>query len=249
MTQHAFHIKASCIKKNFMLQRGPRVALNMLLSAAKKRANVFPALRGIDLTAKKGEIIGIIGKNGSGKSTFLRILAGILQEDGGTIELHGRVLYLSGLSFSTDPYLTVRENIYLICTVLGLRRKEIKGKISGILEFAGLQEFLDVEVFKLSSGMIVRLNTAVIFACMEHIRPNVFLMDEVLSVGGDIEFQNKSLAKIENILATGATIVMTSHDLSFVERFCHRTLWFENGSVRREGAPSEIVREYMSGYI
>lgn len=249
MNKPLFHVKVSGVRKKFTLQRGSRVILNLIFSSVKSKlkakTNILEAVRGIDLEAKSGEIIGIIGRNGSGKSTFLRVLAGLFQADGGTIELHGRVLYLSGLSFSTDPYMTVRDNIYLICTVLGLRRREIKSKIDGILEFAGLADFLDIEVFKLSSGMTVRLNAAVIFACMEHLHPNVLLMDEVLSVGGDMDFQKKSMAKVESLLATGATIIMVSHDLDLVKKFCDRVLWMESGIVKLQGPPTEVVPEYI----
>lgn len=248
MTERTTNIRASKISKRYLLRRGPRAILNLLFSAAKADANVIHAVRNVDLVAQSGEIVGVIGRNGSGKSTFLRVLAGLLEKDGGEIGIHGRVIYLSGLSFSTDPYMTVRENIHLIGTVLGLRRREIRSKVAQIVEFAGLAPFLDVEAFKLSSGMQVRLNVATIFSCMEHVRPNVLLMDEVLSAGGDIEFQKKSMAKVEGLLASGATVIMASHDLPFVERFCRRVLWLEEGAVRKEGSSAEIVAEYVRTY-
>jgi ABC-type polysaccharide/polyol phosphate transport system ATPase subunit len=237
-------IEAAGLSKRFRLQNGPRVILNLLLSLGAKRGDVLEALKGIDISVVSGEVVALIGKNGSGKSTLLKILAGLHVEDAGIIRMHGRSLYLSGLHFASNPYMTVRENIFLMGTVFGLRRKEIRDKMKEILDFSGLPRFADVETLKLSSGMQTRLNVSTTFYCMEQIRPSILLLDEVLSVGGDIEFQAKSLEKIQSLVRGGAAVLIATHDLSFVEKFCDRAIWLEAGAIQAEGEAAAVARKY-----
>lgn len=240
------------VGKRFRLRTGPRVFLNLLFSGSsnggRRNENILDALKEIDLSVSGGEVVGLIGKNGSGKSTLLKVLAGLHAEDAGTVRLTGKALYLSGFYYASNPYMTVRENAYLMGTIFGLRRREIRSKMKEMLDFAGLDRFIDVETFKLSSGMITRLNTSVTFHCMEHARPNILLLDEVLSVGGDIEFQSKSMEKISRLVRGGAAVLAATHDLEFAEKSCDRVVWLENGRIRMQGRPAEVVSAYKNAY-
>ena len=248
MNTSPIKIEAHNVSKKFRLIRGSRALLNFIRSYARREQVILRVLDDITISVKAGEVVGIIGKNGSGKSTLLKIIAGLHRQDSGTVKLSGAALYLSGFSFGTNPYLTVRANITLIGTIFGLRRKEIREKIPLIAEFAGLTEFLDVETFKLSSGMMTRLNLSSNFFCMEHVRPEILLMDEVLSVGGDIEFQAKSMGKVESLVHSGASVLFASHDLPFIEKFCHRVIWLDHGKIKRQGPAKEVIADYIQTY-
>ncbi len=241
-------IEVQGLSKKFRLQSRPRVMLNIFLSAGAKREDVLVALNDINISVARGEVIGLIGRNGSGKSTLLKILAGLHSKNAGSVSISGQSLYLSGLNFASNPYMTVRENIYLTGMIFGLRQKEISAKLPGILDFSGLARFVDTETFKLSSGMMVRLNTSVAFYCMEHTKPDTLLLDEIVSTGGDIEFQIKSIEKIKKLVRGGATVLVASHDLSFIENFCDRVIWLESGQIFREGLPPKVVNEYKAKY-
>jgi lipopolysaccharide transport system ATP-binding protein len=249
-------IEAKGISKKFKLQNGPRVFLNLIFSAFASSAPIgqeqstttLQALNSVDVSVSSGEVVGLIGKNGSGKSTLLKILAGLHAKDSGSIRLNGKILYLSGFHYASNPYMTVRENIFLMATIFGLRRAEIYSRLPEILEFAGLERFVDVKAFKLSSGMQTRLNVSATFHCMERINPSIILLDEALSTGGDMEFQTKSLKKIEHLVKSGAAVLVATHDLSFVEKFCDRAILLEAGNVRKIGNPADVIRDYATSY-
>jgi len=241
-------IDASGVSKHFRLVRGSRVLLHLLRPNRPNKSNLLQALEGVDVSVQPGEVVGLIGKNGGGKSTLLKIIGGLYEKDHGDIRLSGRALYLSGFSYGTNPYLTVRANMSLIGTVFGLRRKEIREKIPEIAAFAGLEDFLDVEAFKLSSGMTTRLNVSSTFFCMEHVKPDILLLDEVLSTGGDIEFQGKTMKKVESLVRGGASILLASHDLQFIERFCQRVIWLDRGKVVISGPARETIAAYIKAY-
>ena len=199
----------------------------------------FWAVRDVSFEVPHGEVFGIIGSNGSGKSTLLKCLAGILTPDRGVVRSSGRVAALLELGAGFHPDLSGRENISLNGAILGMTRREIDAKFDDIVGFAGLEDFIDTPVKNYSSGMVVRLG----FAVAINVDPEILIIDEVLAVG-DEEFQQRSLAKIEQLRRQGRTIIFVSHGLSQVSQFCHRAMWLEKGEVRSIGPAYEVVSEY-----
>lgn len=233
------------VSKMFKIKRGSRMLLNLLIGS-KKDNNILHSLDKVSLTVKKGEILGIIGKNGSGKSTLLRIIGGLMMPNQGYVKLHGTALFLSGFSQGTNPLLTLRQNIFLVGSIMGLRKKDIQNKIDPIVDFAGLRDFLDFEVFKLSSGMITRLDVSIRFHFMQHINPNILLLDEVLSAAGDIEFMKKSVKIIDDLIVSGSTIVLVSHNLDLIAKYCHRVIWLESGRIKDHGDVNRVINIYKN---
>ena len=205
----------------------------------KDPADTFWALREVDLEVMRGGSLGIIGRNGAGKSTLLKLLAGITAPTRGRIELHGRVAALIEVGSGFHPELTGRENVFLTGAILGMRRREIAQNLDRIVEFAGVQPFIDTPVKWYSSGMYVRLG----FAVAAHLDPDILLVDEVLAVG-DAEFQGKCLQRIQELKDRGTTSLFISHDLTAVERLCDRAVLLENGTVAAAGSPADVVAAY-----
>ncbi|MDP3996399.1 MAG: ABC transporter ATP-binding protein [bacterium] len=202
----------------------------------------FWALRGVNLEIKKGEVVGIIGANGAGKSTLLKILTGITPPTEGEIVMHGRVASLLEVGTGFHPELTGRENIFLNGAILGMTRKEMHAKIQSIIEFSGIEKFIDTPVKRYSSGMYVRLA----FSVAAHLEPDILLVDEVLAVG-DAEFQKKCLGKMEEVTQKqGRTILFVSHNLGAIEQLCHRTILIEKGKVRMIGKTKDVILEYLA---
>jgi lipopolysaccharide transport system ATP-binding protein len=204
----------------------------------------FWALRNVSFAVRRGETLGIVGANGAGKSTILKLLCGITTPTAGEIRLYGRVAALIEIGSGFHPELTGRENVFLSGTLLGMRRREIAAKLDAIVAFAGIDSFLDTPVKWYSSGMYVRLG----FAVAAHLDAEILLVDEVLAVG-DEAFQARCLARVEELRRRGATIVLISHDLAAVERVCERVLLIERGCVALEGEPREVVRGYRERLI
>jgi ABC-type polysaccharide/polyol phosphate transport system ATPase subunit len=184
-------------------------------------------------------VLGIIGHNGAGKSTILKLLSSITSPTSGTISINGRLSALIEVGSGFHPELTGRENIFLNGAILGMRRSEIAAKLDSIAEFAGVEQFLDTPVKRFSSGMYVRLG----FAIAAHLDPDILLLDEVLAVG-DAAFQEKCLARIGELRQAGTTIVFISHDLAAVERICTRVLLLRRGEIVTSGAPADVIAEY-----
>ena len=201
----------------------------------------FYALRDINLKVKQGEFVGIIGKNGSGKSTLLKIMARVLEPTSGRISINANVApFLElGVGFQGDS--TVKDNIFLYGALLGMGRKEISGKYDWIINFSGLERFVDAKLKNLSSGMQVRLG----FSITVIVESPVLLVDEVLAVG-DIDFQKKCYDSFNSFKKNGRTIVFVSHDLSAVERFCDRAILLNEGSVYAEGHPKDVLSIYRN---
>ena len=190
-----------------------------------RSSEVFWALSDISFSVEKGEVLGIIGKNGSGKSTLLKILSKITPPTTGEVCLRGRVGSLLEVGTGFHPELTGRENIYLSGSILGMRKKEIDKKFEEIVNFSGVEAFLDTPIKRYSSGMSVRLG----FAVAAHLEPEILLVDEVLAVG-DAEFQKKCLGKMGEITKQGArTIIFISHNMAAINQLCDRVLLLENG--------------------
>jgi len=206
---------------------------------ARRHGETFWALRDINLQIPRGASVGIIGRNGAGKSTLLKLLAGITAPSRGRIVIEGRVAALIEVGSGFHPELTGRENVFLSGAILGMRRREIAEKLERIVEFAGVQSFIDTPVKWYSSGMYVRLG----FAIAAHMEPDILLVDEVLAVG-DAEFQVKCLQRIDELKRRGTTSLFISHDLTSVERLCERAVLLEKGTIAAAGVPAEVVSTY-----
>ncbi|HXM99293.1 MAG TPA: ABC transporter ATP-binding protein [Candidatus Dormibacteraeota bacterium] len=200
----------------------------------------FWALQDISFEIPKGEAFGIVGANGAGKSTMLKLISRIMNPTSGSIEINGRLSALIEVSAGFHPDLTGRENIYLNGTILGMNRKEIAAKFDQIVDFSGLSEFLDTPVKRYSSGMYARLG----FSVAAHVNPDVMIVDEVLSVG-DFVFQKKCVERMKEVINSGATVLFVSHNLKTIADFCNRCLLVERGKMRMIGTPTEVIRTYM----
>lgn len=202
---------------------------------------VIWALRDITFDVRDGEVIGIIGLNGAGKSTLLKILTRITEPTVGQAMLKGRVGALLEIGTGFHPELTGRENVYLNGAILGMKRAEIKSKFDEIVDFSGVENFIDTPVKRYSSGMRVRLG----FSVAAHLEPEILLVDEVLAVG-DAAFQKKCLGKMDDVASHGRTILFVSHNMESIINLCSRTIWLELGKIKGEGPSGEIVREYLA---
>ncbi len=211
-----------------------------ILSRGRSRYEKREVLKGISFDVKKGEAIGLIGKNGCGKSTTLKLLTKIIYPNEGEIELQGRVSSLLELGAGFHPDMSGKENIYLNAAVFGLNRKEIDKRVSDIIMFSELEDFIDNPVRTYSSGMYMRLA----FSVAINVDADVLLIDEILAVG-DISFQKKCFEKLKDIKRAGTTIVIVSHSLDQIEKICDRTIWIENGCIKRAGVPQEIHEKYL----
>jgi lipopolysaccharide transport system ATP-binding protein len=202
----------------------------------------FWALKDVSFEVKRGEVLGIIGRNGAGKSTLLKILSRITEPSEGRVTLHGRVASLLEVGTGFHPELTGRENIYLNGAILGMTRREISAKFDEIVAFAEVEKFLDTPVKHYSSGMYVRLA----FAVAAHLEPEILVVDEVLAVG-DAEFQQKCLGKMDDVSRSeGRTVLFVSHNMSAMDRLCPKSIWLDQGSIRRSGSMAEVMRDYLS---
>jgi lipopolysaccharide transport system ATP-binding protein len=209
------------------------------LRRLRRRSEEFWALRDVSFKVERGEALGIIGHNGAGKSTILKLLASITAPSAGEIRISGRLSALIEVGSGFHPELSGRENVYLSGSIMGMRRREIDAKLDSIVEFAGVRQFIDTPVKRYSSGMYVRLG----FAIAAHLDPEILLLDEVLAVG-DAAFQAKCMQRIKELEAGGTTIVFISHDLTAVERLCQRVILMRHGQIALEGRPRDVIKEY-----
>ncbi len=205
----------------------------------------FWALKDVSFEVKKGETLGVIGRNGAGKTTLLKILSRITEPTPGRVEISGRVASLLEVGTGFEGELTGRENIYLNGAILGMSRAEIKRKFDEIVDFSGVEKFLDTPVKRYSSGMYVRLA----FAVAAHLEPDILIVDEVLAVG-DAEFQKKCLGKMEEVSkGEGRTILFVSHNMGAINTLCSRALLLSNGSILEQGEVSACVQSYFTENI
>src|SRR5690606_6156537 len=200
------------------------------------------ALKDVSFEVKQGEAIGIIGRNGAGKSPLLKILSRITYPSTGRFEINGRVSSLLEVGTGFHPELTGRENIYLNGTILGMRRAEIRKKFDAIVDFSGVEKFLDTPVKHYSSGMKVRLA----FAVAAHLEPEILIIDEVLAVG-DAEFQKKCMGKMEEVSRKdGRTILFVSHQLNAIQKLCNRGAWLDQGVLQFDGPVDKAIETYTT---
>lgn len=197
-------------------------------------------LDGISFEVKKGEAVGLVGHNGCGKSTTLKLLTKIMYPDSGSIEMYGRVSSLIELGAGFHPDLSGRENIYINASIFGLAKREIEERIGDIIAFSELEEFIDNPVRTYSSGMYMRLA----FAVAIHVDADILIIDEILAVG-DAGFQVKCMNYLKKIKADGATIVIVSHTMGQIEKFCDKSIWIHEGKVKEEGRPEDVGRKYL----
>jgi len=247
-----FAVQAEGVSKRYRLgERESYRALRDVLGGAltapmrrtrqptRQRAEIW-ALDGVSFVLERGEVLGLIGANGAGKSTLLKVLSRITEPTKGRVVLRGRVGSLLEVGTGFHPELTGRENILLNGTILGMRRAEITRRFDEIVEFAGVEKFLDTPVKRYSSGMQVRLG----FAVAAHLEPEILLVDEVLAVG-DAEFQQKCLGKMRDVTREGRTVVFVSHNLAAVRALCSRSLVLEGGRLAFDGPTEDAVHQYL----
>ncbi len=222
--------------------RAPFAWLRPEERAKRAKTEEFWAVRDLSVEIKRGEMVGVIGRNGAGKSTFLKLLSRITEPTAGSIRLRGRVASLLEVGTGFHPELTGRENIFLNGAILGMSRVEIKRKFDEIVAFAEIDKFLDTPVKRYSSGMYVRLA----FAVAAHLEPEILIVDEVLAVG-DAEFQKKCLGKMEDVSTKeGRTVILVSHQMPAIQNLCTRCIMMDKGRLIRQGGTEEIVNSYMS---
>ncbi|MBQ6035104.1 MAG: ABC transporter ATP-binding protein [Ruminococcus sp.] len=241
MAENDIAIEVRNVTKSFKvyLDKGAQLK-ERLLFRKRSRYEERKVLRGISFDVKKGEAIGLIGHNGCGKSTTLKLLTRIMYPDEGTIKLKGRVSSLIELGAGFHPDMSGRENIYTNAAIFGLTKKEIDARIKDIVDFSELAEFIDNPVRTYSSGMYMRLA----FSVAINVDADVLLIDEILAVG-DANFQTKCFNKLKEIKAQGTTIVIVSHALGQIEQICDRAIWIHEGLIKAEGPPKEIDLEYL----
>ena len=237
--ENAIEVKDVTKKFKVYLDKGSQLK-ERLLFHERNRYEERWVLKGISFEVKKGEAIGLIGHNGCGKSTTLKLLTRIIYPDAGSIEMRGRVSSLIELGAGFHPDMSGRENIYTNAAIFGLTKKEIDARMDDIIAFSELEEFLDNPVRTYSSGMYMRLA----FSVAINVDADVLLIDEILGVG-DANFQAKCFQKLREIKANGTTIVIVSHSLGQIEQICERSIWIHDGLIRAEGPARDVDLEYM----
>lgn len=206
----------------------------------KKEKNDFCALDNINLTVKKGEVIGLIGSNGAGKSTLLKVVAGVMKPTKGTVSVKGNICPMIELGAGFDSDLSARENIFLNGAILGYSKDFLEEKFDEIVEFSELKEFIDVPVKNFSSGMTARLA----FSIATIVEPEILIVDEILSVG-DMAFQEKSKQKMMEMINGGTTVLYVSHSAKQIETLCTKALWIEKGKMMDFGSSKKVCKEYV----
>jgi lipopolysaccharide transport system ATP-binding protein len=203
--------------------------------------NVIWALKDVSFKVKKGEVLGIIGNNGAGKTTLLKVLSKITIPSYGRAEIYGKISSLLEVGTGFHPELTGRENIYLNGTILGMRKREIDRKFDEIVDFSGIERFIDTPVKRYSVGMKIRLG----FSVAAFLEPDILVIDEVLAVG-DYDFQKKCLQRMETVGQHGRTVLFVSHNMQMITRLCTRAIFLEKGQIKEDGPASKIVAKYMT---
>ena len=241
MTKNAIEVKS--LSKNFRLyHERNRYIKAAFLRGRRAKYEEFIALNDVSFDVPHGATLGIIGSNGSGKTTMLKCLTGIYTPERGSIKIDGKVAALLELGAGFHPELTGSENVYLNGAILGMTKRDVELKFDKIVEFAGLEKFINTPVKNFSSGMVVRLG----FSIAAHVEPKILLIDEILSVG-DQDFQRKSTEKIEEFRREGRTIVVVSHSLGLVQQLCKEVIWLDKGKIKQSGLATDVISAYTGG--
>lgn len=223
----------------------PNSKIPMLKGLEKQiEGDRFWALRGINLEVKEGEVLGIIGKNGAGKSTLLKILSRVTAPSQGSIKVKGRIASLLEVGTGFHPELTGMENVFMNGAILGMSKKEISAKLDEIIDFSGVEDFINTPVKRYSSGMYVRLA----FAVAAHLEPEILVVDEVLAVGDD-EFQKKCIGKMKEVSGQGRTVLFVSHNLMSVKALCTQCIELGYGAIVNSGVPGKVIRGYVQSAL
>ena len=232
------------VSMEFNLNRGKVRSLKERLFAkvddSVKKSVMFKALNNVSFSLEKGETLGIIGGNGAGKSTMLKIVARIMAPTSGTVTVNGTIAPMIELGTGFDFELSATENAYLSGSVLGYSHQFIDSKMKEIFDFSELWEFQNIPLKYFSSGMVARLA----FAISTLIMPDVLIVDEILSVG-DMAFQQKSYQKMHDMMTGGTTVIYVSHDIGSIERLCSKVIWLDHGSIKMEGTAHEVCEQYV----
>ena len=235
-------IEVKNVKMKFKMSDEPLNSLKEIFTKAvtgKLKFNEFLALDDVSFNVEKGETLGLIGTNGAGKSTTLKIISGILKPTEGEIIIKGNIVPMLELGAGFDLELTGRENIYLNGAILGYSKEYLESKYDEIVEFAEIKEFIDMPIRNYSSGMMARLA----FSIASVVQPEILIVDEILAVG-DAKFQEKSLKRMQELMSGGATVLFVSHDLDKVEEMCDRVIWLEKGRIKKYGNAKEVCSAY-----
>ncbi|MCD7836152.1 MAG: ABC transporter ATP-binding protein, partial [Lachnospiraceae bacterium] len=236
-----YAIEVRNVEKSFKAYKDKGTTLKERVIFAKRNAYESRSiLKGISFEIERGQAVGLIGKNGCGKSTTLKLLTRILKPNAGNIEVRGRVSSLIELGAGFHPDMSGRENIYINASIFGLKNKEIDERLDDIIRFSELEEFIDNPVRTYSSGMYMRLA----FAVAINVDADVLLIDEILAVG-DVSFQKKCFERLREIKEQGTTIVIVSHDMGQLYNICDRLIWIENGTIKEDGIPQLVGAHYL----
>lgn len=240
MKETIIDVKQVSMHFNLMIERVDSMKEYLLkLFKGKLLYNDFVALNEVSFSVQKGEIVGLIGLNGAGKSTLLKIIAGVLKPTSGSVTTKGSIAPLIEVGAGFDPELTARENVYLNGAILGHTKAFMNKKFDKIIEFAELQNFVDVPVKNFSSGMYARLG----FSIATVVQPDILIVDEVLSVG-DYRFQEKCEKRINKMIKQGVTIILVSHSIDVIKRLCTKVVWLDHGQIKDIGAIDKVCKEY-----
>lgn len=229
------------IEKEFYLKQA---FIDLFNFKKKKKKEEFWALKDISFEVQKGEVVGLIGSNGAGKSTMLKVVSGVMKPTKGKVTVNGIISPMIELGAGFDQELTARENIYLNGAILGYSKKFIEDKFDEIVEFSELKDFLDVPVRNFSSGMTAKLA----FSIATIVNPEILIVDEILSVG-DIKFQEKSKNKMLEMIKGGTTVLYVSHSLESIKELCDKVIWIEHGKIVKVGKTKEICDEYYKSQM
>ena len=237
-------IEVENVTMKFKMSDEPLNSLKEIFTIAVKgklKFNEFLALDHVSFSLEKGKTLGLIGKNGAGKSTTLKLISGILKPTKGSVEIHGTIVPMLELGCGFDWELTGRENIYLNGSILGLDKKTIDEKYDEILAFSELGDFINQPIRTYSSGMMMRLG----FSIAVIVRPEILIVDEIMAVGDD-RFQQKSKNKMRELMSGGATVLMVSHNMNDIESFCSRVIWLDHGQIKMEGDTKTVCEAYRN---
>ena len=235
-------IEVKNVKMKFKMSDEPLNSLKEIFTKAvtgKLKFNEFLAVNDVSFSVEQGETLGLIGTNGAGKSTTLKLISGILKPTEGSIITRGNIVPMLELGAGFDLELTGKENIYLNGAILGYSKEYLESKYEEIVDFAEIREFIDMPIRNYSSGMMARLA----FSIASVVQPEILIVDEILSVG-DIKFQEKSLNRMKELMSGGATVLFVSHDINKIEEMCDHVVWLEKGKVKKYGTAKTVCKAY-----